>query len=96
MAFGEIDPRHLKIWLSVEFLKDDQLEPIYNNSVPIQGVALKTYRERWTIEKGGRRGSERSVLVARHDDDDDDDRDELTIYSRFYIAILTRIEYSSD
>ena len=44
---------------------DDQLEPIYNNSVPIQDVALKTYRERWTIQ----RESGRSVMVVRHDDD---------------------------
>ena len=43
---------------------------IYNSSVPIQDVALKTYRERWTIETGGKRGSGRSVLAARHDDDD--------------------------
>ncbi len=49
--------------------QDDQLEPIYNSSVLIQDVALKTYRERWTIEKGGGRGSGRSVLVAQHDDD---------------------------
>ena len=47
---------------------DDQLEPTYNNSVPIQDVALK----RWTIEKSGGRGSGISVLMARHDDDDDD------------------------
>ncbi len=53
--------------------QDDQLEPIYNSSVPIQGVALKTNRERWTIEMSGKKGSERSVLAARHDDDDDDD-----------------------
>ena len=52
---------------------DDQLEPIYNSSVPIQDVALKTYRKRWTIEKGGEKGSEISVLATRHDDDDDDD-----------------------
>ena len=32
--------------------QDDQLEPIYNGSVPIQDVALKTYRERCTIENG--------------------------------------------
>ena len=37
--------------------QDDQLEPIYNSSEPIQNVALKTYQERWTIEKGGERGS---------------------------------------
>ena len=41
--------------------QEDQLEPIYNGSVPIQDVALKTYRERWTIETGGKRGSERSL-----------------------------------
>ena len=52
--------------------QDDQLEPIYNSSVPIQDVALKTYRVQWTIEMGGVRGSGRSVLAARHDDDDDD------------------------
>ena len=44
--------------------QDDQREPIYNSFVPIQDVALKTYRERWTIEKGGRRGSGRSVLAV--------------------------------
>ena len=43
---------------------DDQLEPIYNNSVPIQDVALKTYQGQWTIETGGKRESERSVLAA--------------------------------
>ena len=52
--------------------QDDQLEPTYNSSVPIQDVALKTYRERWTIEKGGKRGSGISMLMVRHDDGDDD------------------------
>ena len=33
-------------------------------------VALKTYQKQWMIETGGRRGSGRSVLAARHDDDD--------------------------
>ena len=51
--------------------QDDQLEPTYNSSVPIRDVALKTYRKRCTIEKGGRRGLGRSVLMTRHDDDDD-------------------------
>ena len=50
--------------------QDDQLEPTYNSSVPIQDVALKTYRELRTIEKGNGRGSGRSALAARHDDDD--------------------------
>ena len=49
--------------------QDDQLEPIYNSSVPIQYIALKTSREQWTIETGGERGSERFILAARHDDD---------------------------
>ena len=52
--------------------QDDQQEPIYNNSVPIQDVALKTSRGWWTIETSGGKGSERSVLAARHDDDDDE------------------------
>ena len=50
-----------------------QLEPMYHSSVPIQDVALKTYREKWMIEMGGKRGSGRSLLAAWHDDDDDDD-----------------------
>ena len=54
--------------------QDDQLEPIYNNSVPIQDVDLKTYREQWTIESGRWGGSGTSMLMARHDDDDDDDK----------------------
>ena len=49
---------------------DDQLEPIYNSSLPIQDVAWKTSRERWTIETGGERGPGRSVLATLHDDDD--------------------------
>ena len=47
---------------------DDQLEPTYNSSVSIQDVAVKTYRKRWTIEKGSGRGSCRFVLAVRHDD----------------------------
>ena len=50
--------------------QDDQLKLAYNNSVPIQDVALKTYREQWTAEKGGGRGSGRSALVARHDNNE--------------------------
>ena len=50
--------------------QDDQLEPIYNSSVPIQDVALMTNQEQWKIEKTCGRGSGRSVLVARHDDHD--------------------------
>ena len=50
--------------------QNDQQESIYNSSVPIQDIALKTSQERWTIETHGKRGSGRSVLVARHDDDE--------------------------
>ena len=53
--------------------QDDQLEPIYNSSVPILDVAWKTSREHWTIETGSEKGSGRSVLAAWHEDDDDDD-----------------------
>ena len=39
--------------------QDDYLEPIYNSSVPIQDIALKTYGERWTDKDGWRdRGME--------------------------------------
>ena len=44
--------------------QDDQLEPIYNSSVPIQDVTLKTNQEQWTIETGGDRPSGRFVLMA--------------------------------
>ena len=52
-------------------MQDDHLEPTYNTSVPIQDEALQTYRTQWMIEKGGKRGSEISMLIARPDDDDD-------------------------
>ena len=51
--------------------QDDQLEPIYNSSVPILDEAMKTSQEQWTIEMGGKRGSGRSVVAAQQDDDDD-------------------------
>ena len=50
--------------------QDDQLEPIYNSSVPIQDIALKTSLERWTIERDGERWSGRYVLAVWHHDDD--------------------------
>ena len=62
---------------------DYQLNPIYNSSVLIQDVDLKTYRERWTIENGGERGSERSMLAAWHDDDDDND--ELFLFKNIHL-----------
>ena len=56
--------------------QDDQQEPTYNSSVPIQNVALKTCLKQLMIEKGGEKGSGISVSMAQHDDDDDDDDDE--------------------
>ena len=50
--------------------QDNQLGPIYNSSGPIQDVTWKTSWERWTTETGGERGSERSMLAARHDDEE--------------------------
>ena len=50
--------------------QDNQLEPTYTRSLPMQNVALKTWREQWMIEKGGGSGSGRFVLMAWHDDDD--------------------------
>ena len=51
--------------------QDNQLEPIYNSSEPIQDIAWETSGEWWMIEMGGKRGSGRSVLEVRHDDDDE-------------------------
>ena len=59
--------------LTFEQRQDILLGPTYNSSVQLQNVALKTYRKQWTIEEGGGRRSERSVLMAWHDDDDGDD-----------------------
>ena len=70
--------------------QDNQLEPSYNSSVPIQDVGSKTYRKRGTIEKGSGRGSGRSVLAVWHDDDDDDDDGDLHIVFKSKI-IWTRI-----
>ena len=50
----------------------NQLEPTYSSSVRIRGVVLRTCRKRWTIGRGGERGSEISILMARQDDGDDD------------------------
>ena len=62
-----------------EQMQDDQLEPMYNSSMPTEDVALKTYQERWTIEMDGERNSGRSILAAWHDDDEED------IYIYIYI-----------
>ena len=71
----EVETNSLVTYSSGPLHMDEQRQdvligPTYNSSVLIQDVALKTYRKRWTIEKGGGRGSRRSVLIARHDDDD--------------------------
>ena len=71
-----------------EQMQDDQLEPIYNGSVPIQDIALKTYREQWTMEMDGERGSGKSVLAAPHDDDDDDMYVYISISMRIYMYIF--------
>ena len=73
--------------------QNDQEEPIYNSSVPIQHVAWMTSQERWTIETGGKRGSGKSVLAERHDDDDDVD-DWLTLLCnlrRFQTTLQERL-----
>ena len=44
----------------------------FSSYVRIQDVVLKTFHRRWTIGRSGERGSEVSVLAARHDDDDND------------------------
>ena len=49
--------------------QDDQLEPTYSSSVPIRDVVLKTCRKKWTIGRGGKRGSVISALMVRQDDD---------------------------
>ena len=51
--------------------QDNQQEPTYSCSLLIQDVALKAYGKWWTIEKGGMRGSGRSMLLAWRDDDGD-------------------------
>ena len=62
--------------------QDDELEPTYNSSMPMQDVALKTCRKQWTIEKGRKKGSKISVLMARHDDDDD-----MCVYMILYVGL---------
>ena len=49
--------------------QDDQHDHTFSNYVRIRDVVLKTCRGQWTIGKSGERGSEISVLPARHDDD---------------------------
>ena len=53
-----------------EQMLDDQLEPIYSNSVRIQDGAWKTCRKRWMRETYGERWSGKPMLAARDDDND--------------------------
>ena len=48
--------------------QDDQLEHTYRSYARIRDVALKTCQREWMIGRSGERGSEISVLAARHDD----------------------------
>ena len=48
----------------------DELDHAYNSSVTILDVAWKTCQNQWTTGRGGKRGSEISVLIARHGYDD--------------------------
>ena len=58
------------VLLWTEQNQGDQLEPTYSSSVRIRGVAMRTCRKRWTIGRGGERGSGISVLMARQEDDE--------------------------
>ena len=51
--------------------QDDQLQPIYNSSVPIRGCNTKDLPEAMDDREGGKRESGIPVLMAWHDDDDD-------------------------
>ena len=75
---------------------NDQLEPIYSSSVPIQNVAWKTWREWWTIAMGDERGSEKSMLAAWQDDDDNDDGTEIFMLSLYFLLFLKNQYSISD
>ena len=60
--------------------QDNQLELTYSRTVPIQNVAQKTCWKQWMIEKGGKRGSEISVLMMVQCDDDDYDTSTIIGY----------------
>ena len=48
-----------------------QLERTYSSSVMIRGVALRIWRKRWQIGRGGEKGSGISLLMAQQDDDNE-------------------------
>ena len=62
----------------IEQKQGNQLEPTYSSSVRIRDVALRTFRKRWTVGRGGERGSGISVLMARQDDDEHFSRNNIT------------------
>ena len=64
---------------------NDQLEPLYNSSVPIHGVTWKTSWKRWTIETSSEKVLGKPVLAVQHDDDDDDDF--YSVRERFNILL---------
>ena len=84
--------------------QEDQHEHTFSSYVRIRDVVQKTCLGRWTIGRSGERGSEISVLPARHDDDDDDDdifflshtvhlqsrvqKDVLTVFDRMIDTIV--------
>ena len=51
--------------------QDDQLEHAYSSYMKIRDVSMKNCQKQWMIGRSGERGSEISMLAARHDDDDD-------------------------
>ena len=64
------------------------LKHTYSSSVQILDVGPEDLPKPWTIGRGGERGSEIYVLIARHDDDDDDlGKNSLYIYIYIYIYI---------
>ena len=71
--------------------QDDQLEHTYSSYVRIRDVALRTCQHRWMIRRSGERGSEISVLAARHDDADGDD-DDRYMYVCIFVCMYVFIE----
>ena len=65
-----------------------------NRSVTMQDLAWKTSWERWTIETGGERGSERFVQTVCHDDDDDDTQTHDSILWEFIIKLSWPLKYA--
>ena len=71
-----------------------QLELTYSSYVRIRGVALGTYRKKWTMGRGSERGSGISVLIARQKDDDECLMSKLivvSLYEYFSCAVFILI-----